>query len=87
MTADAIIKEAKLHYGLKIVWTEDYPAVDAATGTPCFVTEWYVNGSLITAEGFKVRKNGTRYARKQALRVPTPDNVRAALSAIPDPTA
>lgn len=83
-TTPATITEATTHYGFKIVFVENYAAVDATTGVPCIVTEWYENGCLISAEGFKVRKDGTPYARKCSLRVTAPDNVRAALASITD---
>lgn len=82
MNAEAVITRAFNHYGLPTVFVEDYAAVNVNTGSSCFVTEWYYNGGMVTAEGFKVRKDGTRYARKCSLSVTPPANVRAALDNI-----
>lgn len=52
---------------------------DDLDGQPVVVYRWYGNGGLITAEGFRVKKDGAEYARLQVLRVGTPTNVREAL--------
>lgn len=43
------------------------------------VAMFYGNGSLITAEGWKIKKDGTPSARRQVVPVPIPANVRKAL--------
>ena len=61
-----------------VVTVEPYRTTDYA-GNPVEVHVIYGNGGLITAEGVRIKKNGTPYARRQTVNVTIPANVRAAL--------
>lgn len=69
-----------------VVKVEPYKALDG-NGKPVIVRSWYNNGSLVTAEGQMVKKDGTPFERTSALNVAAPPNVRAALLAARDTPA
>lgn len=75
---DVQIEKVENHYGFITAWVAPYRTTDHY-GNEVEVTEWYVNGCLYTAEGFKVKKDGTLYARKSSLSVKVPANVQQAL--------
>lgn len=62
-----------------LVTVEPYRTTDSITGDAVEVATFYGNGGLITAEGFRVRKNGALYARRQVITVRVPAAVREAL--------
>lgn len=68
---DASIKDT-------IVEVEPYRYTDRY-GDKYEVWRFYGNGGLITAEGYKVKKDGDTFARRQVILMPCPANVREAL--------
>ena len=70
-----------MHYGFPTVWVTEYQTTDRQ-GNPVIVDTFYQNGFLITAEGYRVRKDGSPYARHQAVDVLIPAEVASALEGV-----
>ena len=75
------IESAAIHYGFATVWVTEYATTDRQ-GNPVIVDSFYRNGCLITAEGYRVRKDGTPYARRQVVDVVAPIEVVTALESL-----
>ena len=75
------IESAAIHYGFPTVRVTEYATTDRQ-GNPVIVDTFYRNGFHITAEGYRVRKDGTPYARHQVVNVSVPSEVVSALDSM-----
>ena len=76
------ITAAHVHYDVPTVTVAEYRTTDRLTGHPVAVDTFVRNGGLIEATGFRVRRNGALYTRRQLVAVTVPANVAAALAAL-----
>lgn len=77
---DIRIKAVKDHYGFITAFVEHGQRMTDVDGVEFMPDVFYFNGgNRITCEGFKVKKDGTLYARGCCMIVHTPENVKKAL--------